>query len=280
MTNKQAIQTTMGSIHLAWQVILFGVPLFFLGLLSFKQFDMGLPGNSLTISNYHRLLQASLFFKSLLNTFWLGFIVSLIATCTALVAVLCAWNLKWPVIRNTLLYACAIVFFIGLIPRTFVFQYLLSDTGPFSTSWQLAGFSRFPFQLYSFPGVVMGYLPVFIPLSVIILFIARKEIREEYIHAARELGAGPFTIQYSIIVPLLKSSIQISLVLVFLLTIADVVVIDLIGGSKIYTVSLLIIDYIKIDDWGMAAAASFIFLLVVLLFLFGISKLFYKKTGQ
>ena len=132
----------MGAVHLVWQVVLFGVPLFLLGLLSFKQYDMGYPGDSFTVSNYHRLFNTPFFYRSLISTFGLGLIVSLVATFISLMAVICAWNLKFQVIRNTLLYACAIVFFIGLIPRTFVFQYLLSDLGPFSQTYNMAFFSN------------------------------------------------------------------------------------------------------------------------------------------
>ena len=277
INNKRLIQNTMGFIHIVWQVVLFGAPLYFLGLLSFKHYNMGLPDASLTINNYQLLFTDSLFYKAILNTFALGIIVSVISTFLALIAVISAFNLKQKTIRNTLLYACAVVFFIGLIPRTFVFQYLLSDQGPFSASWHLAGLKTFPFRLYTFAGVVMGYLPVFVPLSIIILFIARKEVPRNYIQAAKELGAGNRNIQFDIVIPLIKSSLLISLVLVFLLTIADVIVIDLIGGSRIYSVSSLIIDYIKIDDWGMAAAVSFVFLFSVLLFLYLISKIFLKK---
>jgi ABC-type spermidine/putrescine transport system permease subunit I len=43
----------------------------------------------------------------------------------------------------------------------------------------------------------------------------------------------------------------------------DVVVVDLIGGAQTYTAATQILDYVKIDDWGSAAAASVVLLAIV-----------------
>lgn len=279
MLNRFTVPKIMGLTHILWQFLLFGIPLFFLGLLSFRTYEMGLPVGKLTLANYQKLLEEPLLYKSLVNTIVIGITVSLISTLLALIAIIRVWEFKSPIMRNIIFFACAIVFFIGLIPRTFVFQYLLSEQGPLSVGWKSLGWGTFPFQLYTFGGLVLGYLPVFVPLSVLILFIARKEILQEYVHVAKELGSSNFTIQYEIILPLMKTSIFISLILIFLLTIADVVIIVLIGGTKLYSVSSLIIDYIKIDDWGMAASASFIFLFFILIFLYLVSKTFLKRMS-
>ncbi len=279
MNGQSAVPKIMGSIHILWQSVLFGIPLLFLVILSFKRYEMGLPVGEPTLYNYQRLFEGHLLYISLSNTIILGIAVSIISTLLALLAVIGAWSFKRTVIRNILLFACAMVFFIGLVPRSFVFQYLLSEQAPLSKCWDFLGLGIFPFQLYTWGGLVLGYLPVFVPLSIIILFIARKEISQEFEHVAKELGASKIKIQYDIIIPLLKSSISISMILVFLLTIADVVVIDLIGGAKVYSVSSLILDFIKIDDWGMAASASFVFLLFILVFLYLISFAFQKKIS-
>jgi ABC-type spermidine/putrescine transport system permease subunit I len=119
------------------------------------------------------------------------------------------------------------------------------------------------FVLYSTSGIIAAYLPILLPLCIAILYVARRDVPVMYVDAAVDLGARWSTIQRHIVLPSMKPGIVVSLILTFILVAGDVVVVDLIGGSQTYTAATQILDYVKIDDWGSAAAASVVLLAIV-----------------
>ena len=196
MTCRLSLRGTMGLTHIVWQLVLFGIPFLFLAIISCKKYDMGLPGDGLTLYNYRQLFHTSLFFTALKNTFLLGITVAGISTVLGLLFVCVAWSFKSLWIRHLIVFTSFIVFFTGLIPRTFVVQYLLSEACPLNGACSSStGLRIIPFQLYSFSGLVAAYTFMFVPVSIIVLFISRSEILEEYIQAAKDLGAPFFKIQ-------------------------------------------------------------------------------------
>nr|VFJ57592.1 MAG: hypothetical protein BECKDK2373B_GA0170837_106719 [Candidatus Kentron sp. DK] len=60
----------------------------------------------------------------------------------------------------------------------------------------------------------------------------------------------------------MKPGIIVALILPFIVSLGDVIVPGLIGGSQVYTATAMIVDFVKIDDWGSAAAVG-VFLLFV-----------------
>jgi ABC-type spermidine/putrescine transport system permease subunit I len=108
-----------------------------------------------------------------------------------------------------------------------------------------------------------AYLPILLPLCIAILYVARRDVPVMYVDAAVDLGARWLTIQQHIVLPSMRPGIVVSLILTFILVTGDVVVVDLIGGAQTYTAATQILDYVKIDDWGSAAAASVVLLAIV-----------------
>lgn len=266
----------LGTLHVAWQVSFFLVPIFFLLLLSLKKFEMGIVVDDFCLSNYYKLLHSNLIFISFLRTFAIGLSVSLLATLFALITVLGTWNFKMDFIKQLLLITCSLVFFVGLIPRVFVLSLLLSENGPLNQIVVSLGFSQSLFLNYTIPGIILSYLSVMTPLSLLLTYVARNDVPEDIIFASNELGSGWFATQLRITIPLMKTGIVVSLSLIFILTIADITIVDIIGGSKLYTSASFILDLVKIDDWGMGAAASILFLIPISLYLLIINVLFSK----
>nr|VFK20260.1 MAG: Binding-protein-dependent transport system inner membrane component [Candidatus Kentron sp. LPFa]VFK34292.1 MAG: Binding-protein-dependent transport system inner membrane component [Candidatus Kentron sp. LPFa] len=154
-----------------------------------------------------------------------------------------------------------VLFFAGLIPRIFAFQFLLSGNGPLSSVWSFIG-AEDGAVLYTPLGILLGYLTVYVPLCLMILYAARRAVPQDHILAAKDLGASWRRIQYSIVIPAMKPGIIVALILPFIVSLGDVIVPDLIGGSQVYTATAMILDFVKIDDWGSAAAVG-VFLLFV-----------------
>lgn len=249
--------------HLIWQAVFFVGPMFLLFLASLRRYQLGRPMPGVTLSNYSLLLFSSPFVGALVKTLLLAASVSVIATVIALAAVIGAWSITNVRLRSLILIGCALVFFAGVIPRTYVLEFLLSEQGPLVHISSFVGIRMSAFVLYSTSGIIAAYLPILLPLCIAILYVARRDVPFMYVDAAVDLGARWSTIQRHVVVPSMKPGIVVSLILTFILVAGDVVVVDLIGGAQTYTAATQILDYVKIDDWGSAAAASVVLLAIV-----------------
>jgi len=88
-----------------------------------------------------------------------------------------------------------LLFLAGLILRIFAFQFLLSGNAPLSSVWFFIGASDGA-VLYTPLGILLGYLTVYVPLCLMILYAARRAVPQDHILAAKDLGASWRRIQY------------------------------------------------------------------------------------
>jgi len=269
-----------GLPHILWQILFFLIPLVLLFILSLKTYTLGSPLPGYSLSNYKFLFSESPFLKALLNSLFLAFLVSILTSLLALFGVLGLWRIRQSKIRYLLLFVCTLVFFVGIIPRTFSLSLILSNYGPIHFYLQKFYIPSLGFELYSYNGLILAYVSVFVPLSMIVLFISRSKINIDYIDAAQEFGASWLRKQFLVVIPLMRSSIKLSVILIFILTFADINIIDLIGGSRVYTASYMVIDFVKIDNWGIGAATAFLMLLSVLIVLGLFIKLLAREINE
>jgi spermidine/putrescine transport system permease protein len=262
---KQSItyRGTFALPHVLWQTVFFSGPLAFLFLASLRRYELGRPRPGLTLINYRSLFVSSPFLGALGKSLILAVGVSILSMAMALAAILGAWLIENVKLRMVILTGSALVFFAGVIPRTYVLEFLLSDRGLLGRAWSMLNITPGTFALYSTSGIIAAYLPILLPLCIAILYVSRRDVPSSYVDAATDLGAGWLTIQRRVIIPVMKPGIVISLVLTFILVAGDVVVVDLVGGAQTYTASTQIIDYVKVDDWGSAAAASVVLLAII-----------------
>lgn len=253
----------IGRSYLAFQGVLFGVPVALLAVTSLRRYELGQPSGSLTLANYQAVLESDVFVPALGRSIALASIIATLASIVALATVLGTWRLAWRRARRVILLGCALMFFAGMVPRTFANEFLLSAHGPLGGVWGALGVGSGGSALYTGFGIVLASLPLITPLCIVMLYVARQAVPEEYLEAGRDLSASWWRLQWQIVVPLMRPGLIVSLVVSLILALGDVVVVDLVGGSQVYTAALCILDYVKIDDWGMAAAASSIVLFVV-----------------
>jgi ABC-type spermidine/putrescine transport system permease subunit I len=266
MRYKLLIQRNIfGVPHLLWQTLFFIGPLMLLFFASLKQYELGRPKPGFTLQNYRSILFSSPYPGALGKSLLSAVGVSILSTVIALIAILGAWLIRNNKLRISIIMGCALVFFAGVIPRTYVLEFLLSDRGLLGHFLMILGHSGEALILYSTFGITISYLPILLPLCITVLYVARRDVPILYIDAAADLGAGWLMTQTHIVIPSMKPGIIVSVILSFILVVGDVVVVDLIGGSQVYTASTQILDYVKIDDWGSAAAASIVLLLIVAL---------------
>jgi spermidine/putrescine transport system permease protein len=266
--NKVKTSTVLGMIQLIWTLLFFVLPFLILIYASLKEYQYGVQLKGISFLNYTYLFDGSLFYSTLITSL----IVStgatvLIVICSIFIVVL-LFNCRNGKAKSGFIYLMATTCILGVIPRTFANSFFLPGVE--------AGGLLKTVSLYTIGGILLTYFCVYAPLASLILIAFRDKINNDFINVSRELGANKWQVQMQVILPMMKRGIVITSLLTFLLTIGDVTIIDIIGGSKYYTTPLYIIDRIKIDDWGTASAAAMVMISLVI-FLLTISIIYLLK---
>ncbi|MCX7786801.1 MAG: ABC transporter permease subunit [Spirochaetes bacterium] len=132
-----------------------------------------------------------------------------------------------------------------------------------------------PLQLFNFAGLSFGFLWKQVPFAVLIMHGGFQMIDNSYIEAARSAGAGMGKVITRVLIPMNKSSILVSLVLVYSQIVGTFTLPYMLIGGKIPTTITVDIahrvNYFR--DFGVANALGVFSYLLVLL-----TAWYYLKT--
>jgi ABC-type spermidine/putrescine transport system permease subunit I len=266
-------------IPIIWVVIFFIIPIIILVINSFSLYKNGTIFSHFSLDNFIYIFQSKVFYKSVLNSLFIAFISSIICTVIALVFIVLVWKLNTK-IKFFLISLSIIAFFSGFIPKTFALQQSLSEHGPLNKLISIISFDLASRPiLYTPEANILVNAIMFTPLSIIILIPSRFSINENIIFSSKELGIRRFNFLRKILLPLMFPGMLISLLLTFIVVFGDTIIVDTIGGSSVYTSSLYITDFFKINDYGVSSAAALICLLISLLMVYVIIYLA-KKVNR
>jgi spermidine/putrescine transport system permease protein len=235
-----------------------------------------------SLGGYERALETPLYRDALLTT--LGLSVPAAFLCVALsypVAYYLAYRAnRW---RNVVLFLIVISTFASFIVRVYAWRIILGDSGVINDGLRSLGLIDEPlrFLIYSRWAVLITWLSVFLPLTVLILTAAMMNIRAELIENARDLGAGAVRTFTRVLLPLTMPAAVGSFVLVLIFAASDFITPEQIGGNIVF-LGKFISDQFQLLNGDRQAAAALAFLLmaafVVIYFLLSLlerSKGFY-----
>ncbi len=238
-------------------------------ILSFTFFQRGRFGGivyEFTLDNYTRAIEP-IYLKVLWNSVLIAGITTLLAVLLGFPAAYFIANLsaKW---RTVALVAVVLPFWTNFLIRTYAWIVLLNTEGPVNQALVASGLRDDPFQvLYTRGAVVVGLLYAYLPLMILPLYAAIERLDPQLREAAANLGAGPFRIFRDITLPLTLPGVITGCIFVFVPSIGNFIVPELLGGGKSVMVGNLIRDqFLKARDWpfGSVLALSVIAFLVLL----------------
>lgn len=218
---------------------------------------------SVTFENYVRA-----FSTTYLGIFFESLKLALLTTISCgVLGTLMAWAMSTSSPQHRHLYVCAVAlpFLTNLIIRIYALRLFVGYGGPLQGTLQFLGIPFDPFVLSQnkvlvFYGMVMTYLP----FMVLPLYGAFEKFDFTWVEAAQDLGAGPWKILFSVILPNLKKALGSGALLVFIPSLGEYVIPDLLGGAKNMLYGNLITEeFLKSRHWPFGSALSV--LLIVLL---------------
>jgi molybdate transport system permease protein len=160
-----------------------------------------------------------------------------------------------------------------VLPPTVLGFYLLVGLGPHTAIGRAIATLLGHTLAFSFAGLIAGSVLYSLPFAVQPLVVGFAGVDRELIATARVLGAGPWTLFRSIIVPLARRSFGTAMVLTFAHTVGEFGVVLMVGGDipgVTKTLSVAIFDQVQEANYtaantmaGWLVAVSFAALLAV-----------------
>ena len=131
---------------------------------------------------------------------------------------------------------------------------------------------------HPFLNTILGMTYDFLPFTILPLFTCLQKIDNSLCEAARDLGAGSIKIFFKVILPLSVPGIISAVMMVFLPSMTNYVVLDLFYNST-YIIGSLISSYFSAYDWHNGSMISLILLIIILLITL-VTRRFEKAPGE
>ena len=173
--------------------------------------------------------------------------------------------------RTVALILVVLPFWTNFLIRTYAWIVLLNSEGPLNKGLLGLGVIDEPLGLLYTPGaVVAGLLYAYLPLMILPLYASLQQLDPSLREAAANLGATPWRTFRDVTFPLTLPGVITGCLFVFVPSLGNFVVPELLGGGKTVMVGNLIRDqFLKARDWpfGATLALAVIAFLVVLFML-------------
>ncbi len=250
---------------LFWLTLFFAIPLVVIVLYSFL--TPGPTGNVIwrfTLNNYIRLFTESLYVNAYWRSLWIGVITTL--SCLLIGYPLALFVVqRSPRWRSILLFLILIPFWTNFLVRTYAWMIILSNNGLINGAIQALGFPR-QTLLNTTGAVLVGLIYGELPFMVLPIYASLDRFDFTLLEAASDLGASRTRAFWRIMLPLTMPGVAAGSVLVFIPTVGQFVVSDLLGGAKVDLLGNLLqrlFTRSNPPNWPLGSAMALIFMLVL-----------------
>ena len=171
--------------------------------------------------------------------------------------------------RTVALVAVLLPFWINFLVRTYAWMLLLNNAGPVASLLTRVGLLDGSLDLlYTRPAVVVGLLYLYLPLMVLPLYATLERLDPALEEAATNLGSRPSRVFGTVTWPLSLPGVLTGAVFVFVPSMSNFVIPEMLGGGKTAMVGTLVRDqFLKARDWPFGAALALVLTAFVLLVL-------------
>jgi putrescine transport system permease protein len=166
--------------------------------------------------------------------------------------------------RNTLLLAVMLPFWTGFLMRVNAWIGLLQDDGLINSALGWIGLGPFR-MLYTGTALYLGIVYTYLPFMVLPLYARLARLDPELLEAAADLGAPPLSAFLRVTLPLSLPGVVAGAALVFIPTVGEYVIPELLGGPQAQLVGrVLWEEFFANHDWPTASALAVVLLVLLL----------------
>jgi len=285
LSNQAYRGTTFSVVAWVWASSLVLAPLFYIILISFlTRGQYGGIQSPLTFDNYTRMLDPALgstMALTLGRSILLAALSTLLCICfgfpLALFLVFRAGRF-----RNLLFFLLIIPFWTNFLIRTYAWVVILSDNGWLNHVLELCGFGPQALHwLFTPQAVLLGMFYNYLPYMAMSLYVSVEKLDTKLLEAASDLGAGPIKRFIKIVLPLSIPGLVAGSIMVFVPSLGEFVIPDILGGgTSLFVGNLLAQQFLTVRNWPFGSALSVMLILLIGLCLFIFEKITKGDSGD
>jgi putrescine transport system permease protein len=261
-----------------WLLLFFFVPFLLVVKISFADQQMGIPPYTdlvqfkdgvadftFYLTHYAFLLSDSLYFAAYLSSIK-------IAAISTLLCLLIGYPMAYyiaranPAVRNLLMMGVMLPFWTSFLIRVYAWIGILKNNGLLNNALMSIGLIHTPIELYhTNVAVYIGMVYSYLPFLVMPLYAHLVKMDVSLLEAAYDLGAKPWKTFVQITLPLSKNGIIAGCLLVFIPSVGEYVIPELLGGANTLMIGRVMWDeFFSNADWPMASAVTCAMVLLLL----------------
>ena len=260
-----------------WLTFAFLVPFLIVLRISFAEADVGDPFGTLVtvadgvltlkvkISNYLFILQDDLYVLTYLSS--LKFAAITTALCLFIGYPFAYFMARAkPSIRPVLLMLVMMPFWTSFLLRIYAWKGILANNGILNNFLLGIGAITEPLQLMNTQfSLIIGMTYAYLPFMILPLYANLVKMDVRFLEAAADLGATPFQAFWRVTVPLSKSGIIAGSMLVFIPSVGEYVIPELLGGPDTLMIGRQLWDeFFTNNDWPLASAVTVVVIMLIL----------------
>ncbi|UYN96295.1 MAG: ABC transporter permease subunit [Enhydrobacter sp.] len=244
----------------AWLILFFLLPFavvlaISLGTSSFESvppFDLGFD-----LGNYRLLFGDDLYVAA-----WLSSLR--IAATSTLLALMLGYPMAYAISRAAprrrplLLMLVILPFWTSFLIRVYAWMGLLAENGILNQFLRWSGVAESPGSIIGTEWAVhLGIVYAYLPFMVLPLYATLEKLDRSLLEAAADLGARPLEAFLTVTLPLSVPGIVAGCLLVFIPSIGEFVIPDLLGGTETLMIGKVLWDeFFTNADWPLASAVA------------------------
>jgi spermidine/putrescine transport system permease protein len=197
----------------------------------------------------------------------LGFAALTVLLCLILCYPVAFWVSRLPSRwRLFFLFLITLPFFCSLIVRLYAWLLILKPSGILNTVLMGAGIISEPLEiLYTPAAVVLGMVYIMVPFMFLPLYAAVDNLDPALVEASMDLGATRSQTFRKVVLPQTLPGILGGAVIVFIPSVGNFIVPDVLGGAKGLMIGNLVEQqFLSARNWPFGSALSMIVMAVVL----------------
>ena len=267
-------------------LLFFIVPLLLIGMVSLWDFNEYELIPAVSLRNYLSIFEGCshltdngdfcVTLSTYLSTLKFCFLVWAITLVLGFaVAYFLAFHVRSSGMQTALFVLCTVPFWTSNVIRMISWVPLLGRNGLVNQTLMGIGLVNEPVEwlLFSDFSVVLAFVHLYTMFMIVPIFNSMMRIDRSLLEAATDGGASGWQTLWNVIVPLTKTGIIIGSIFVITIVMGDFVTIGVMGGQQIASVGKIIQVQTSYLQFPLAAANAVILLAVVLMIIYGLTRL-------
>ena len=262
--NRSLLARYAAAPHITWAVLFIIAPLIFVAYYAFT--DMS---GSFSLSNL-----AEFFSPTYLKIFLRSVKLALISTAICL---LLGYPIAYfisrskPKTQRLLILLLMLPMWMNFLIRTYAIMVLIQDTGIINSFLQGLGLGTISI-LGTESAVVLGMVYDYLPYMILPIYSVMAKLDYRLVEAAADLGCNGFGVLRKVILPLSLTGVISGITMVFVPSISTFYISQKLGGPDTLLIGDIIEQRYASSDYNMAAALSFVLMLILIVGLAVVNK--------